>query len=89
MSAYPTVNFKISRLTRLLNMDSMTKGKGAVAAADRAAVTRARDCIGSQPGAANMVAKTIGSKTSKGVKNPLQMSRDLKENSLSKTPKRS
>ncbi len=89
MSAYPTVNFKISRLITLLNMDSMTKEKGAVATADRAAVTWERDGIGSQPGAANMAAKTIGSQPSKGVKNPLQMSRDLKENSLSKTPKRS
>ncbi len=86
MSAYPTVKFKISRLTRLLNMESMTKGKGAVAAFDGAAVTGYRN--GSQLGAANMATKTIGSKPSKGVKNPLQMSRDLKENSLSKTPKR-
>jgi hypothetical protein len=35
---YPTVNFKISRLTRLLNVDSMTREKGA-AASDRAVVT--------------------------------------------------
>jgi hypothetical protein len=45
---YPTVNFKISRLTRLLNMDSMTREKGA-AASDRAAVTGYGDGRGLQP----------------------------------------
>ncbi len=35
---FPIVNFKISRFTRLLSADSMTKGKGDNAASDGAAI---------------------------------------------------
>jgi hypothetical protein len=83
---YPTVSFKISRLTRLLNVDSMTREKGA-AASDGAAVTGDGDGRGLQP-AAGAAAKSGGAKPPAGLKNPSQASRDLMKNFLSKTPKR-
>jgi hypothetical protein len=47
---YPAVTFKISGLTRLLNMDSMTKKKGDVARADGTAPgNEDGTCGGSEP----------------------------------------
>lgn len=70
---YPAVNFKISRLTRLLSAEVMTKGKadGASAADGEAGAGEGR---GKQP---------------VGARNPSQASRDLMKNFLGKnTPKR-
>jgi hypothetical protein len=70
---YPAVNFKISRLTRLLSAEVMTKGKadGASAADGEAGAGEGR---GRQP---------------VGARNPSQASRDLMKNFLGKnTPKR-
>jgi hypothetical protein len=81
---FPTVNFKISRFTRLLNVDGMTKGKGDNIASDRAAATGDEDCP--HMAAGDTAAKGGGGKQQAGVKHPSQASRDLMKNFLSKTP---
>ncbi len=83
---FPTVNFKISRFTRLLNADGMTKGKGDNVASDGAMATGEGD-LRPQTAAGDTVAKGGGGKQQAGVKHPSQASRDLMKNFLTKTPK--
>jgi hypothetical protein len=82
---FPTVNFKISRFTRLLNMDGMAKGKGDNAASDGATSTGEEECR-PQMAAGETAAKGGGGKQQAGVKHPSQASRDQMKNFLSKTP---
>jgi hypothetical protein len=82
---FPSVNFKISRFTRLLNADSMTKGKGDNSAPDGATTTGDED-LRPQTAVGDTAAKGGGGKQQAGVKHPSQASRDLMKNFLSKTP---
>jgi hypothetical protein len=83
---FPSVNFKISRFTRLLNADSMTKGKGDNIAPDGATTTGDEDPR-PQTVAGDTAAKGGGGKQQAGVKHPSQASRDLMKNFLTtKTP---
>jgi hypothetical protein len=82
---FPIVNFKISRFTRLLNVDGMTKGTGDNAASGGATATGDEECR-PQMAAGDAAAKGGGGKQQAGVKHPSQASRDLMKNFLSKTP---
>ena len=81
---FPIVNFKISRFTRLLSADSMTKGKGDNAASDGAAIGDEEERP--QMAAGDTAARGVGGKQQAGVKQPSQASRDLMKNFLNKTP---
>ncbi len=81
---FPIVNFKISRFTRLLSADSMTKGKGDNAASDGAAIGDEEERP--QTAAGDTAARGVGGKQQAGAKQPSQASRDLMKNFLNKTP---
>ena len=81
---FPIVNFKISRFTRLLSADSMTKGKGDNAASDGAVIGDEEERP--QMAAGDTAARGVGGKQQAGVKQPSQASRDLMKNFLNKTP---
>jgi hypothetical protein len=68
---FPTVNFKISRFTRLLNADSITKGKGDSVVSDGAAATGDEEGR-PQMAAGDTAAKGVGGKQKAGIKQPSQ-----------------
>ncbi len=78
------MNFKISRFPRLLNLDSMTKGKGdAVTSDGETAIGDEEGCL--QPTAGDVAVKGGRGKQQVWVKHPSQASRDLMKNFLNKT----
>jgi hypothetical protein len=82
---FPTVNFKILRFTRLLNADSMTKGKGDNAASDGAAIGDEGERP--QMAASDMAARGGGGKQQAGGQTTLAGEQGLDEELPQQNPK--